>query len=185
MNSVPRSALKDSLAPGRAPRSRGRPVAFRVVDSGLPLVLLLTMSWMAAPLAAQGDRWEQQVARGLDRTTQSLNARGYRAAGARVSGLLFVDESTRLEMPVSGTAEYLLVGTCDDDCSGLSLVISNPTGYEVDAARGPGNAPIVKVDPPMLPGMYRITVTMAGCRVSPCRYGVATYVRRLPRPAEQ
>lgn len=157
----------------RVPRS-----AFRVVAAGPPLALLLIMPWVAAPLAAQGDRWAQQVARGLDRTSQSLQARGYRAAGAPATGTLFVDESERLEIPVSGTAEYLLVGTCDDDCSRLSLVISNPTGYEVDAARGPGNAPIVKIDPPMLPGMYRVTVTMAGCRVSPCRYGVATYVRR-------
>lgn len=184
MTSVPSSFLKDSLAPGRALRSQGRSVAFRVVAAGPPLALLLIMPWIAAPLAAQGDRWEQQVARGLDRSTQSLQARGYRPAGTPLTDMLFVDESARLEIPVSGAAEYLVVGTCDDDCSGLSLVITNPTGYEVDAARGPGNAPIVKVGPPMLPGIYRVTVTMGGCRVSPCRYGVATYVRRSPHPGE-
>jgi hypothetical protein len=140
-------------------------------------MLVLIMPLIAARLAAQGDRWDRQVALGLDRTTRTLKARGYQSAGAPATGMLFVDQSERIEIPVSGTAEYLLVGTCDDDCAGLAMVISNPTGYEIDAARGPGNLPMVKVGPPMLAGRYRVTVTMAGCRVSPCRYGLAVFTR--------
>lgn len=144
-------------------------------------VLPFLLAAIAAPLAAQGDRWEQQVALALDRASGSLEVRGYRSVGTPAKGMLFVDESARLEVSVSDGTEHLLVGTCDDDCSGLSLVISNPTGYEVDAARGPGNAPMVRVGPPMLAGTYRVTVTMTGCRVSPCRYGVGTYMRRVER----
>jgi hypothetical protein len=144
-------------------------------------VLACLLAAIAAPLAAQGDRWEQQVARALERASESLGVRGYRAVGSPAGGMLFVDESTRFEISVSSAAEYLLVGVCDDDCRGLSLVISNPTGYEVDAARGPGNAPMVRVGPPVLAGTYRVTLTMTGCRVSPCRYGVGTYVRRVQR----
>jgi hypothetical protein len=144
-------------------------------------VLALVLVAIGEPLAGQGDRWEQQVARALERASESLGGRGYRAVGSPAGGMLFVDESARFEVSVSSAAEYLLVGVCDDDCRGLSLVISNPTGYEVDAARGPGNAPMVRVGSPVLAGTYRVTVTMTGCRVSPCRYGVGTYVRRVER----
>lgn len=128
-------------------------------------------------VTAQGDRWDQQVNKALERSAQTLSERGYQSIGAPRFGLLFVDESGKLEFPVSGNAEFIVVGACDNDCNGLQLVITNGTGYEIDAARGPGNSPVVKVSPPMLSGMYRVTVTMSGCKVSPCRYGVVAFSR--------
>jgi hypothetical protein len=95
--------------------------------------------------------------------------------------MLTTDESERLEFPVLAGAEYILVGSCDDDCTGLHLVIANPTGYQIDAARGSGNSPIVRVPRSALPGGYHVTVTMAACRVSPCRYGVAVYRKNIGR----
>jgi hypothetical protein len=163
-----RSALPRAL--GRVPRS-ANPAC---LGSALAAVLLL----LAVPLAAQSEPWDRQVARGLDRTTEVLTGRGYTPTGPRHRGMLNAEDSDRVEVPVTNGAEYVLVGTCDDDCTGLKLVIANPTGYEIDAARGPGNAPIIRVTPPVLPGQYRVTVTMAGCRVSPCRYGVQVYMRK-------
>jgi hypothetical protein len=136
---------------------------------------------MAFPLAAQSDRWDGQVERDLTRSTVVLGERGYAPAGRPHRGLLNAGESDRFDVPVVRGAEYVVVGTCDDDCTGLELVIANPTGYEVDAARGPGNAPIVRVTPPALPGPYRVTVSMAGCRVSPCRFGVQAYLRKADK----
>ncbi len=128
-------------------------------------------------LSAQGDRWDQQVTHALEHSVRSLGDRGYRQYGPARSGLLFVDETARIEVPVSGKAEYLVLGVCDDDCTGLQLVIANGTGYEIDAARGPGNSPMVRVVPPILPGTYRITVKMSGCGMSPCHYGVGVFRR--------
>jgi hypothetical protein len=136
-------------------------------------------AFLIAPkaLPAQGDRWDQQVSKALERSATTLRDRGYQTSAAPKFGLLFVDESGKIEFPVSGNAEFVVVGACDDDCTGLQLVIANGTGYEIDAARGPGNSPVVKVSPPMLPGLYRVTVTLSGCKVSPCRYGVAAFIR--------
>jgi hypothetical protein len=139
---------------------------------------LLGLLLIPKALASQGDRWDQQVNKALERSATTLKDRGYQRLGLPVFGLLFVDESGKFEFPVSGSAELMVVGACDDDCNDLQLVITNGTGYEIDAARGPGNTPVVRVSPPMLSGRYRVTVTMAGCKMSPCRYGVAAFSRR-------
>ena len=65
--------------------------------------------------------------------------------------------------------------------SGNAMVLASPTGYEIDAARQPGRAKAVRVTPATLSGNYRLTLKLTGCRISPCRYGAATFVRR-PRP---
>jgi hypothetical protein len=70
--------------------------------------------------------------------------------------------------------EYVVLGSCDDDCGVLHLRVANETGYDLDADRGRGNAPLVRLSPPRS-GEYRITVTMGACRVSPCRYSVALF----------
>lgn len=145
--------------------------------SATPRLVWCLILTAVGPLAAQGDRWERQVEQGLTRSTRLLGERGYSPAGWQIRGLLNTEESERFDVPIAATEEYVVVGTCDDDCTGLHLVVSNPTGYEIDAARGKGNAPIVRITPPALSGNYRVTVTMAACRVSPCRYGVAVYRR--------
>ena len=156
--------------PFRVPRSAN---CYRI--TGLLVACLLLA--VAEPLSAQGDRWDRQVEQGLARSTRLLGERGYAPAGRQVRGLLNAEESERFEVPIASPDEYVVVGTCDDDCSSLHLVVSNPTGYEIDAARGRGNAPIVSITPPALSGAYGVKVTMAACRVSPCRYGVAVYRR--------
>ncbi len=160
--------------------------AFRVsrwlVRHRSPLALGWCLTLAAPlPLAAQGDRWDRQVEQSLARSTRLLRERGYAPAGRQFRGLLSTEESERLEVPVAAGGDYVMVGTCDDDCSGLHLVVSNPTGYEIDAARGSGNAPIVRIASSALPGAYHVKVTMAGCRVSPCRFGVAMYRRNIGR----
>lgn len=145
---------------------------------GILLMAGLSLSPATRELSAQGDRWDKQVSQALDRSATTLRDRGYQRSGTPRSGLLFVDESEKIEIPVSGSAEIVVVGACDDDCTGLQLVIANGTGYQIDAARGPGNSPIVKVSPPMLSGLYRVTVTMSACKVSPCRYGVEIFSRK-------
>ena len=135
----------------------------------------------ALPLVAQSDRWDRQVESSLDRSTELLKERGYTPAGSRFRGLLATGESEQLEVVVSAGGGYIVVGTCDDDCGELHLVLANQTGYEIDAAHGPGNAPIVRIPPPARAGTYRLKVSMSGCRVSPCRYGVVVYGKRSDR----
>lgn len=147
------------------------------VPASLAACLLVT-----APLAlhAQTDPWRQEAERRLSRTGETLTPRGYRSRGVLVQGTLFVDESRTVDVPVVPATEYLLAGSCDADCTGLSLVVSGPTGYQLDAARG-GVVPVVRIRAGQVHATYRLTITMAGCRVSPCRYAVGLFDRPAPR----
>lgn len=140
----------------------------------------VAMLVLPAALHAQGDRWEREVRVRLARTSEMLTPRGYRPRGLVAEGTLFVEESRTVEVPVAPDTEYLLAGGCDADCTALSLVLSKPTGYQTDAARGPGVFPVVRIASTGTSGSYRLTITMMGCRVSPCRYGVAAFERATP-----
>ena len=85
-----------------------------------------------------------------------------------------------ITLPVG--AESALTGVCDDDCADLDLSLST-NGYDIDAARGGGNAPIVRVTP-AAPTTYTVTVRMTSCRVNPCWFAVATFRQAptTPRP---
>lgn len=144
-------------------------------------LVLLALLFLPASLPAQGDRWQHEVRLRLARTGEVLAPRGYRVRGVAAEGTLFVGESRRLDLSLAAGMEYLLAGSCDADCTALSLVLANPTGYQVDAARGPGVTPVVRIVPSGATGSHRLTITMTGCRVSPCRYGVALFERALPR----
>lgn len=116
----------------------------------------------------------------MGRTGETLAPRGYRARGELLRGTLFIDESRTVEIAVVPSTEYLLAGSCDADCTGLSLVVAGPTGYQLDAARG-GLAPAVRIAAPTSRANYRLTITMDGCRVSPCRYAVGVFDRSVIR----
>ncbi len=145
------------------------------------LVALALLLLVPARLTAQGDRWAREVRLRLERGGETVRAQGYRDAGPLASGLLFVGESRQLDLSLGENAEYLLLGGCDADCTGLELVVSNATGYQTDAARGPGTTPVVRIDPGAARGPHRLTITLSGCRVSPCRYGVELFIRRAAR----
>jgi hypothetical protein len=83
-------------------------------------------------------------------------------------------DSVTLEAGVA----YVLLGVCDDDCTALELGLFAANGYEVDAARRSGNAPIVRVTPRER-ARYRFTVRMTGCGMNPCWYGIRAF-RRSP-----
>jgi hypothetical protein len=141
----------------------------------------VAMLVLPAAVHAQGDRWEHEVRLRLARTGEALTPGGYRVRSLAAEGTLFVGESRQVDLPVTAGTEYLLAGSCDADCTALSLVLANSTGYQVDAARGPGVTPVVRIAPTGATGPYRLTITMMGCRVSPCRYGVAVFERATPQ----
>lgn len=143
----------------------------RAACLALLLVLPVTVS-------AQDDRWAREVEQRLARLRETLAPQGYRLVGRVVAGELFVDESRQVPLAtVRGTA-YLVGAICDADCTGLALVLSDASGYQVDAARAPVPAPVVRLGAEQPRGPYRLTVTLTGCQVSPCRYAVELFERR-------
>jgi hypothetical protein len=127
-------------------------------------------------LAAQS-RWDRQVDGRITQAAATLQGRAYRLAGLVGRGTLNTGESATFSITLPAGAESALTGVCDDDCADLDLALST-NRYDIDAARGGGNAPIVRVTPAM-PTSYTVTVRMASCRVNPCWFAVAAF-RQVP-----
>ena len=134
---------------------------------------------VASPARAQGDRWERQVHRQLERAMASLGAkRAVRPLATRV-GTLDTDESASFTLTLQPGVSYFVMGTCDEDCERLSLVLSDLSSHDLAADRASENAPVVRFVPRET-AAYRVKVVMERCRVNPCRYGVALLT--LPAP---
>jgi hypothetical protein len=127
---------------------------------------------VATSLNGQQSRWDRQVDARLTQAAATLE-RGYRAAGVAGRGTLNTGESATFSITLPPGVTTVLTGVCDEDCVDLDLSLSS-NGYETDAARSGGNAPIVRVTPPQST-TYRVTVQMAECRMNPCSFGIAVF----------
>ena len=138
--------------------------------------LVATCVGVCQSLAAQS-RWDREVDARIRQAGATLQGRAYRPAGLAGRGTLNTGESATFSITLPAGAESALTGVCDDDCADLELSVST-NGYDIDAARGGGNAPIVRVTP-AAPITYTVTVRMASCRVNPCWFAVAAF-RQVP-----
>ena len=138
--------------------------------------LVVTCASVCQSLSAQS-RWDRQVDARITQAGATLQGRAYRLGGLVGRGTLNTGESATFSTTLPAGAESALTGVCDDDCADLDLSLST-NGYDIDAARGGGNAPIVRVTP-ATPTTYTVTVRMANCRVNPCWFAVAAF-RQVP-----
>ena len=138
--------------------------------------LVLACVSVCQTLAAQS-RWDRQVDARITQARGTLQGRAYHLTGVVSRGSLNTGESATFSITLPAGAESVLTGVCDDDCANLELSLST-NGYDIDAARGGGNAPIVRVTP-AAPTTYTLTVRMATCRVNPCWFAVAAF-RQVP-----
>lgn len=137
-------------------------------SAGLMLVLLS----LPASAHPQGRRWETQVRDRLERIVSALpRSSGTRSRVIHI-GPLNTEESEWFVVELRAGAPYDFVGTCDEDCSQLHVLLRNPTGSDVAVDRSGESLPRLQFTP-RDSGSYRIQVTMAACRLNPCWYGVA------------
>jgi hypothetical protein len=85
---------------------------------------------------------------------------------------LNAEESESFVLEMTAGNAYDVVGVCDEDCSGLQLLLSTATGNDLAVDRSSETFPVLRITPPTS-GSYRIKVTMAACRLNPCWYGLA------------
>jgi hypothetical protein len=136
-------------------------------------IAAVALGVITAPfLGAQRSRWDRQVDARLTQAAATLD-RGYRAAGVAGRGALNTGESATFSIALPPGVTTVLTGVCDEDCVDLDLSLST-NGYETDAARGGGNAPIVRVTPAATT-TYTIAVHMATCQLNPCWFAVGTF----------
>jgi len=145
------------------------------MNTRLPAVIAVGLAWLVAtPARAQGegDRWVRQVRAQLERAKASLGTK------ARV-GTLDTGESESFTLTLQAGVSYTVVGTCDEDCERLGLVLSDLSSHDLAADRTSENAPVVRIVP-REGAAYRLRVVVASCRMNPCRFGVALLT--LPAP---
>lgn len=152
----------------------------RHVGALLCLVRVFAFLCLPSIVEAQGSHWERQVQGYIRETTRKLGDQGYGPTGENRSGTLNTRESTSFTVTLQAGNNYVVAGVCDDDCTELDLALYAANGYEVDAARQAGNAPILRVAPRETMA-YRVKVFMSSCRMNPCAYGVAAFHNRGAR----
>jgi hypothetical protein len=133
------------------------------------LVLLIGIP-RAAP--GQARRWERQVRDQLAQAVESLRAKGFARAHVTRISVLDSEESESVSVPLEAGQRYAVVGVCDDDCSGLHVVVSNAAGSEIATDRASGGVPFLRIAARET-GSYRVKMVMAACRMNPCWYAVA------------
>ena len=144
-----------------------------VVMAFAPTVLVATVA------RAQGARWERQVRGQLERAAALLGARGAGKSLAARVGTLNTEESESFTLTLQAGVSYIVMGTCDEDCERLDLVLSDVTSHDLAADRASDNAPVVRVTPRET-ASYRVRTIMANCRMNPCWYGLAVLSPRPP-----
>jgi len=144
------------------------------------LGVVLTFTALAASVAhAQGDRWEREVRTWLGRATGSFD-RGVGATSvATRMGMLNTAESDSLVLPLHGQTAYVFVAACDEDCSSLSLALSDLKSHDLAVDRATDHAAAVRLTP-VTTASYRVRVFMDSCHKNPCRYGLAVLTPPAP-----
>ena len=140
----------------------------RVPAAGVLLALFI----LPATAWPQGTRWQRQVRAHLDRTLAALRVGSHESAQVLKVGPLNSDESDSFVVELKTGRAYDIVGACDEDCSDLHLLLSTASGNDMAVDRSSENLPVLRFRP-RESGSYRVRVTMAACRVSPCWFGVA------------
>jgi hypothetical protein len=143
-----------------------------------PATVVLALALGPAAAGAQS-RWQRQVETHLAGAAATLTAAGYVPVRLFLTGALDNGETASDTVTLAGGAAYVVLGVCDDDCAALELGLLAANGYEVDAARRSGNAPIVRVTPRETM-RYRVTIRMTGCGMNPCWYGLRIFRRPTP-----
>ena len=144
------------------------------------LGVVLTFTALAASGArAQGDRWERAVRTQLGRAAGSLDrGLGGTSVATRI-GMLNAAESDSLVLSLHAHTAYVFVAACDEDCSSLSLALSDLKSHDLAVDRATDHAAAVRLTP-VTTASYRVKVVMETCQMNPCRYGLAVITPPAP-----
>ena len=122
------------------------------------------------------DRWQAVVREQLVRAGRVWNDQGYSMSHEIFMGSLNDDASESLNIPLDGGTQYVLMGTCDQDCTDVDLIIYDPDGKQIDKDEETDDKPILQLTA-RNSGRYRVKVSMPTCSADPCRYGVGVWAK--------
>jgi hypothetical protein len=137
---------------------------------------LLAIAAAAAAMLASPALAQDIIASQLDEAVNIMNGNGFAAADEPVLGQLAQGGDEEFELELDAGSNYVVVGVCDGDCKDLDLVLTNGSGDEVTADRELDDVPMLAIEDQS--GTFVLTVSMATCETSQCRYGVRVFRSR-------
>lgn len=132
--------------------------------------LLLLASWLATG-AGVPDPWTAEVVHALERARVELGGRTATPVGGIRTAAVVEGATWSVPVTLSAKQGYVVIATCDRDCGRLALRITDPRRYDLDADQSATRRPASRFVT-QVAGVHHIEVTMAECRVDPCRAGV-------------
>jgi hypothetical protein len=140
------------------------------------LIVLSAFLFLPSQATAQ-DEWEQQVLDQIQFIGDVFTSDGFALDAETPRGSLKSEASESFTLTLENGLEYLLVGTCDVDCTDIDLTIFDEAGNDVDSDYEEDDAPVLTVTPSRTQS-YRVHVYMASCTSEPCWYAVGVFSRR-------
>jgi hypothetical protein len=132
---------------------------------------------IVAPLALHAqDRWENQARGEMRRVLNFAADRGFSLTRQYYKGTLKEGQYQDLTVTLSKGRDEVLVAVCDADCRDVDIALLEADGREIAADRDDSDLAIVQV-PDGHPGAHRVRVSMAHCRVAPCRFEIGLISR--------
>jgi len=138
------------------------------------LAVLVMAASVSAPAVAGDKPYFKEVKGRIELARTSLAPTGWKLEQA-FTGSLVPGGVGWASLPLEPGREYRVVGRCDDDCSGLDLVLRRDElaiDQDVDHDKLPA-----LVYNPQFTANYTVTAQMVGCAAATCRYGVALFSR--------
>ena len=145
-------------------------IMFRTV-----LVTLATVAVTFVPGAARADQYDNQVRVQMFATAIGAVADGFSLAVPLQIGGLRQGEYTTYTLTMNNTQRYRLVANCDNDCGDIDISVLESDGREIAWDRRAGDLAVVDISGH--PGAHTVKVSMADCRLGPCRFGLGVFAR--------
>jgi uncharacterized protein YfaP (DUF2135 family) len=127
------------------------------------------------PAAARADQYDNQVRIQMFATAVGAVADGFSMRVPLEIGSLRQGQYQTYTLRMDGNLRYRLVANCDNDCSDIDISVTEPDGREIAWDRRDGDLAVVDLSGH--PGAHTVRVSMAGCRLGPCRFGLGVFGR--------
>jgi hypothetical protein len=127
------------------------------------------------PAAARADQYDNQVRIQMFATAVGAVADGFSMRVPLEIGSLRQGQYQTYTLQMDGNLRYRLVANCDNDCSDIDISVTEPDGREIAWDRRDGDLAVVDLSGH--PGAHTVRVSMAGCRLGPCRFGLGVFGR--------
>jgi hypothetical protein len=137
-------------------------------------VAVVASSPLTPPLWASDKPYFKGVQGRIELVRDSVRSSGWRLDQV-YTGTLPTGEGGFAKVALDPGKEYKIVGRCDDDCTGLDLVLARdgqPIVRDLDGDKLPS------IDfSPKGEGNFTAATRMVGCEAATCRYGIAVFSR--------